>query len=230
MQNLYLFMTIIKKTDEEEFSEFYIKKNATPVYSTLCEGAANSEMLNLLGFEKSDKVLMQSIICEDLVPELCEGLTYELGIDLPDRGIAIAIPLSSIASRAMFEKIASTANATQKDAKTDSGANAERKYNMELIVSICPKGSAAEVMKVARAAGAAGGTIIKAKGTAREGLDTFFGMAISNEKEVIFIVSKKERRNPIMQAVATYKCPEGVSPITFSLPVSDVAGLRLVKD
>ena len=221
-------MSIIKKTDEEEFSEFYIKNGATPVYSTLCEGAANSEMLTLLGLEKSDKMLMQSIVCEALVPQLCEGLTYELGIDLPDRGIAIAIPLSSIASRALLEKIEATARPDV--TKSDVNTNTERKHSMELIVSICPKGSATEVMKVARNAGAAGGTVIKAKGTAREGLDTFFGMAISNEKEVIFIVSKKEQRNPIMQAVATYKCPEGVSPITFSLPVSDVAGLRLVKD
>ncbi len=217
-------MTIINKSDEEQFLEFYLKQNISPVYSTLCDGAANSETLNILGIEKSEKVLMQFLVCESMISILCEKLTYDMGIDLPNRGIAISIPLSSIASRRLLEKLQT--QTVQPPTNTET----ERKYNMELIVSICPKATSAEVMKAARGAGAGGGTIIKAKGTAGEGLDTFFGMAISNEKEIILIVTKKEQRNAIMQAVAAYKCPEGYSPIAFSLPVSDVAGLRLARE
>ena len=228
MQNLYLFLTIIKKSDEEEFCRFFAKQNALPVYSTLCEGAAHSDTLSLLGIEKSQKVLMQSLLTEDHARKIRADLTYDLDIDLPDRGIALSIPLSSIASRAVLERVQGKAPKYEDGQKIQF--DEERKLNMELIYSICPKGSSAEVMKAARAAGATGGTIIKAKGTAAEGTDTFFGMAISNEKEVIIIVAKKENRNPIMQAIASYKSPEGISPIAFSLPVSDVAGLRLMKE
>lgn len=228
MQNLYLFVTIIKKNDEEEFSEFFIKQNALPIYSTLCEGATNSDTLNILGIEKSQKVFMQSIVTEDHAKQLKIGLTYDMHIDLPDRGIAISIPLSSIASKTLFEKIQSQGQAACDRDKIQFSD--ERKFNMELIISICPKGNSAEIMKAARKAGAAGGTIIKAKGTAGEGLDTFFGMSISNEKEIILIVAKKDSRSPIMQAIASYKSPDGLQPIAFSLPVSDVAGLRLMRE
>ena len=221
-------MTIIKKSDEEEFSEFFIHQNAVPIYSTLCEGAANSDTLSLLGIEKSQKVLMQSIVTDEHAKKLKVDLTYDMDIDLPDRGIALSIPLSSIASRQLLERIESHGPSAEEGEKIKF--NDERKLNMELIYSICPKGNVAEIMKAARAAGATGGTIIKAKGTAAEGTEKFFGMAISNEKEIILIVTKKENRNPIMQAIASYKSPEGLSPIAFSLPVSDVAGPRLMRD
>ena len=55
---------------------------------------------------------------------------------------------------------------------------------MELIITICIKGNSDNIMKLAREAGATGGTVIKAKGTA-SGSDMFFGMAISDEKEII---------------------------------------------
>lgn len=228
MQNLYLFMTIIKKNDEEEFSDFFIKHNALPVYSTLCEGTTNSDTLSILGIEKSQKVLMQSIVTEDHAKKLKIDLTYDMDIDLPDRGIAISIPLSSIVSKTLLEKIRDQGQTVCSEDKIQFSD--ERKLNMELIISICPKGNSTEIMKAARTAGAAGGTIIKAKGTAGEGLDTFFGMSISNEKEIIFIVAKKDVRTPIMQAISSYKSPEGLQPITFSLPVSDVAGLRLMRE
>lgn len=221
-------MTIIKKSDEEEFSEFFIKQNAIPIYSTLCEGATNSDTLSILGIEKSPKILMQSIVTEEHAKKLKVDLTYDMDIDLPDRGIAISIPLSSIASRALLDKIESQGPAADGEEKIKFSD--ERKFNMELIISICPKGNSAEIMKAARTAGAGGGTIIKAKGTAGEGNDTFFGMSISNEKEIIFIVAKKDIRNSIMQAIASYKSPEGFHPIAFSLPVDNVAGLRLMRE
>ncbi len=229
MQNLYLFITIVNKSDADEFLEFYAKENSVPIYSTLCDGAANSETLSILGFEKSEKMLMQSIVTEGQVKRLKVNLTYDMDIDLPNRGIAVAIPLSSIASRSLCEKIQS--HEPEPDGENEIKFNDERKLNMELIVSICPKGSSADVMKTARAAGATGGTIIKAKGSSREGFDTFFGMSISDEKEIIYIVAKKEKRNSIMQAIASHNCgDENHHPMAFSLPVSEVAGLRLMKD
>ncbi len=229
MQNLYLFITIVNKDDADEFSAFYVRENVAPIYSTLCDGATNSKTLSILGFEKSEKMLMQSIVTEGQVKKLKVDLTYEMDIDLPNRGIAVAIPLSSIASRALCEKIQSHEPKTPSEDEIKFFD--ERKLNMELIVSICPKGNSADIMKAAQGAGATGGTIVKAKGTAREGFDTFFGMSISDEKEIIYIVAKKEKRNAIMQAIASHNCgDENHHPLAFSLPVSDVAGLRLMKD
>ena len=224
MQNLYLFLSIIKRVDAEQFARFYLEHGSAPIYSSLCQGTARSETLDMLGLEKSEKILMQSIVTHNKMYELKDELTHKMQIDLPDRGIALAIPLSSLASRKVLSHIvkdASEENVTPKNLY-------ERKIAMELVISICAKGHSDEIMKAARAAGAAGGTILKAKGTAESGTDTFFGMSITNEKEITYIVTRKEQKSDIMKAIASYTYGDNAHPIVFSLPVTETAGFRLL--
>lgn len=222
MQNLYLFITIIKKSDGKEFLDFFLERDVSPIYSTIGRGTANSKTLSLLGLEQSEKLIMQSIVTSSKVYQLKNDLTKKMSIDLPDRGIALAIPLSSIASRRVLDHILS-----EQATKEENQLITERKIDMELIIAICLKGNSDKIMDVARAAGATGGTVVKAKGTA-SGSDMFFGMAISDEKEIIYIVSRKEQKSDIMKAIASYTNEHGTHPIAFSLPVSETAGFRLL--
>jgi len=216
-------MTIIKKSDSEEFIDFYLKHDAAPIYSTICQGSANSKTLDLLGLEKSEKIMMQSLVPHNKLAELKNDLTRNMSIDLPDRGIALAIPLSSIASRRVLNHIVKDENEENIQKETS-----ERSIEMELVVSICAKGHSDEIMNAAREAGARGGTIVKAKGTASAGTDKFFGMAISDEKEITYIVTKKDQKSTIMKAIASYTYADGAHPIVFSLPVTETAGFRLL--
>ena len=161
MENLYLFISIVKKSDSNEFLDFFLKHNVAPIYSSIGHGAASSETLSLLGLEQSEKMVNQSIVTKSKMYELKEALAREMSLDLPDRGIAVAIPLTSLASRRILDHILEE----QKDAP-EIQEIPERKIIMELIIAICIKGNSDNIMKVARETGAAGGTIIKAKGTA----------------------------------------------------------------
>lgn len=224
MQNIYLFITIIKKSDGKEFLDFFLDHSVAPIYSTIGHGAATSETLSILGLEQSEKIVMQSIVTTSKMYELKIALTREMSIDLPDRGIALAVPLSSIASKRVLDHIL-----TEQTGETqENHGTPERKMDMELIISICIKGNSDNIMKVAREAGATGGTVVKAKGTV-SGSDTFFGMAISDEKEMIYIVSRKEQKSDIMKAIASYTIEQGTHPIIFSLPVTETAGFRLME-
>ena len=98
---------------------------------------------------------------------------------------------------------------------------------MQLIIAMCIRGNSDKIMNAAREAGARCGTVVKAKGTA-SGSDMFFGMAISDEKEIIYIVARKEEKTEIMKAIASYTNEHGTHPITFSLPVTETAGFRLL--
>ena len=223
MQNVYVFITIINKSDAKEFLEFFIDRDAAPIYSSICQGSANSKTLALLGLERSEKVLMQSLVPHNKLAMLKDGLTHKMDLDLPNRGIALAVPLTSIASRNVLSHILE-GQGDENEIIEDTG----RKIEMELIVSICAKGHSDDKMNAARAAGARGGTIIKAKGTAAAGTDKFFGMAISDEKEITYIVAKKEQRTDIMKAIASYTYADNAHPIVFSLPVTETAGFRLL--
>ena len=96
----------------------------------------------------------------------------------------------------------------------------------EVILAIVNSGYAEEAMAVARAEGARGGTILNARGVAREKEAAFFGITIHAEKEILMLVVEKENRNKILNVL--YKemgMDKKAQGIVFSLPVSDVAGL-----
>ena len=98
--------------------------------------------------------------------------------------------------------------------------------NHEVIFAIVNAGFAEEAMDVARAQGARGGTILNARGVAREKEAAFFGIPIHPEKEILMLVVEKEIRDRILNAL--YKemgMGKKAQGIAFSLSVSDVAGL-----
>ena len=98
--------------------------------------------------------------------------------------------------------------------------------NHEVIFAIVNSGFAEEAMDVAREQGARGGTILNARGVAREEAAAFFGITIHADKEILMMVVEKDIRDAILNAL--YKemgMEKKAQGIVFCLPVSDVAGL-----
>ena len=98
--------------------------------------------------------------------------------------------------------------------------------NHEVIFAIVNSGFAEVAMEVARDNGARGGTILNARGVAREKEAAFFGITIQPEKEILMMVVEKDIKddvlNALYQEMGMAKKAQGIA---FSLPVSDVAGL-----
>ena len=98
--------------------------------------------------------------------------------------------------------------------------------NHEVIFAIVNEGYAEEVMDIAREQGVRGGTILNARGVAKEDAATFFGITLHSEKEILMMVVEKEIRDAVLNAI--YKqmgMAKAAQGIAFSLPVTDVAGL-----
>ena len=98
--------------------------------------------------------------------------------------------------------------------------------NHEVIFAIVNEGYAEEVMDIAREQGVRGGTILNARGVAKEDAATFFGITLHSEKEILMMVVDKEIRDAVLNAI--YKqmgMAKSAQGIAFSLPVTDVAGL-----
>ena len=96
-----------------------------------------------------------------------------------------------------------------------------------LIVAITAKGNTDTVMDAARSAGARGGTVINARGTAPGAKAKFFGLSISNEKEIEYILTHKSDKDKIMHAIMeTAGMHTDAQTVLFSLPVDSMVGLR----
>ncbi len=98
--------------------------------------------------------------------------------------------------------------------------------NFDLVISIVNRGHSDLVVEASREAGANGGTIIYGRGTGVHERDSFMGVSIQPEKEIIMTLTSSETRNKIMETISEKAelDSEGMG-ICFSLPVSKVRGI-----
>ena len=221
MKNLYWFVTIIQRSDAREYEEFYLEHDVNVTYSIPCNGTAHAKTLNLLGLERTEKTMMFSVVTHDTLTTLKRRLTVDMKIDLPNRGVAMAVPLSGMGGMQALEYFTNG-----QLIEPDETEEKKMQSDYELIVAIYEKGYTDMVMDAAREAGARGGTTIKAKGTAA-GAEKFFGLSLAVEKEVVLIVSSQEKKKDIMKAIMQKAGVETKAhALVFSLPVSETAGFR----
>ncbi len=100
-------------------------------------------------------------------------------------------------------------------------------HSHELIVCIVNRGFSDEVMDAAREAGAGGGTVLNARGTANQDAEKAFRIKVQPEKEMVMILVPTEVKDGILHAL--YKAVGLNTPgqgIAFSLPVDDVVGMK----
>ena len=99
-------------------------------------------------------------------------------------------------------------------------------YENEVIFCIVNSGYSEAVMDAAKKIGARGGTILDARGTARLEAETFFGITVQPEKEIVMIVVPSKIKDDVLHAL--YK-EVGLDTkgqgIAFSLPVDGVVGI-----
>lgn len=97
----------------------------------------------------------------------------------------------------------------------------------EMIFCIINAGYSETVMDAAREAGARGGTVIRARGTAGKEAEEVFRITVHPDKEVIMILVPKDIKDAVLEAI--YKSA-GMSTagqgIAFSLPVNKTVGLQ----
>ena len=233
MQNMYFFITITNRADDKDFINFFERYDVNNIYSAPAYGTARDTVLDLLGLARTEKTVHTSLLPESKMKHLIGRLTHEMLIDLPGRGIALAVPLSSIGGRDAFNYFCAgeEEQASSQKKQNDSESEDTHMQHTELIVVICEKGHTDLVMDAARDAGARGGTVTRAKGTGSQYTDKFFGLSIAEEKEVIYIVSTKENKPAIMKEImAKAGGSTAAHAVVFSLPVTDTAGLRLFDD
>ena len=96
----------------------------------------------------------------------------------------------------------------------------------EAIFCIVNAGFSDDVMFAARKAGAAGGTIIKGRGTAPLEAERLFKISVQPEKEIVLLLVPENIKDAVLrelyQSVGLDRAGQG---IVFSLPVDKALGL-----
>lgn len=225
MSELYMMVTITNRNLTRKFTNFYKENGVDISVTTVGRGTAASEILDYFGLEGAEKSVLFHVVTGETWKALKVGLQRKLQIDVPGIGIAFVIPLSSIGGKKTLNYLTSGQNFV----KGEESALKDTRY--ELLVVIANQGYTELIMDAARSVHAAGGTVIHAKGTGTEKAEKFLGVTLVPEKEMVFIVVRKNQKNDIMRAIMDQAGLESKArSIVFSLPVTDTAGMRLMEE
>ena len=185
----------------------------------MCRGTATTEHLSLYGLLPTQKALLTTVADGEQTRRLMRAAKLKLFIDIPGNGIMMSVPIKSIGGGRSMAYLT--------DRQNPGGEKPAMTFEHELIYVILNEGCSDLVMAAARSAGATGGTVLSAKGTGIKESEKFLGISLANEKDVVLILAEAARKAAIMQAIIRDAGPQSpAGAICFSLPVSQVAGLR----
>ena len=182
-------------------------------------GTASNGVLQLLGLGDTSKDIVYIIVKNSL-----KAAVYDAIITASEKkahfGLMFTLNTPDfIRAGHLNEK---SEESTESDNSAPKGEEAMSDKNYQMINVIVNKGYAEDAMEAARKAGAGGGTIMGARGTAKEGDAAFFGMKIVPEKEMLMILVPAEKKNDIVAAITALPCfAEAGSGIVFCNEAQD---------
>lgn len=225
MNQVYMMVIITTRGIRGRMLPFLKKNNIQVTFATLGNGTANSAILDYFGMEASEKAVYFSLVTQDTWKNFQKALYHEMKIDIAGRGIAFLVPLSSIGGKKTLQYLTAGQEIIIKEEST------LKNTDFELLITIANSGHIETIMDAARSAQAPGGTVIHAKGTGKEQAKKFLGISLAEEKEIILIVVRSRQKNKIMRAIMEQAgTGTAAGAIAFSLPVTSVAGLRLLEE
>ena len=176
----------------------------------LGRGTAHNSILQLLGIGDTSKDIAQIIVKSDAFATVAEAIKAAEATQRSHYGVLLSMDVIDF-----YRAGDDMSSFIEKDSTMDNN-----NLGGELIQVIVNKGYADDAMAAARKAGAFGGTVINARGTAKPDDKKFFGMQIVPEKEILLIVVPKDKATEVYNAICSISClSEKGSGIVFRLPV-----------
>ncbi len=225
MSAVNLFLLIIPRELTDGYGLYLRTAGLKTTFSFPCEGTANPRILSRLGLEKNEKTLILSMMDGTSAQKLMENCISDMGLNMPGNGIAMRIPVQAAGGATALKLLTENMPVNPDKEKTME----QNTFPCSLVVAICVGGHSDDVMKAARNAGAGGGTVVHAKGTAGELAEKFLGISLADEKDLVLILAARKNRDGIMRAVMDQAgLQSDAHTVCFALPVESVAGLRSI--
>ena len=99
MGRLYAMITIVDRKVGKKYLELYQKNEHHVSFTSLGAGTASSDILDYLGLDAAEKLVVFSVQQEESWFYIKKQLQQKLKIDAPGGGIAFIVPLSSIGGK-----------------------------------------------------------------------------------------------------------------------------------
>ncbi len=224
---LKLLTTIVDRGKGQSVAGLMKKEGVLFHTILLGKGTARKALLNYLGLGETEKDVVISTIHAEGGHHVLRKLMQAMRLDVPGRGIAFTIPLSSVGGAKTLSYLTGIEQGGPgKEPVSKYEVNDMDNLEHSLVITIVNRGFSDQVMAAAAKAGARGGTVLHARGAGHEEAEKFFGITIQPEKEVVLILLRREQKHAVMQEICS---DAGLSTpghgFSFSLPVDEVLGV-----
>ena len=182
------------------------------------EGTASSELLDVLGLGGTERDVLFSLASKGPAERLMGLLKEDRPESLQAKGLVFDMPLTGL------NNIVAAALERQSRQQTEKGGLPMEKHGGDsLILLIVNQGHTGDVMNTARAAGARGGTMLRARQSDGGEAGRFYGLELQEEKEIVLIVASGETRTAIMETVnKKHGLRSSAGAVILSLPLDHV--------
>lgn len=186
-------------------------------------GTVSSAVLNLLGIKNQKKEVVSYLLKSEQAAAMLDYLDERLHLKKLGHGIAFVTEVTSAAAFPDQEK--DEAGIEGNSAGSKGGAGVFKKLTV-----IVDRGSADDVMDIARRAGVRGGTILHGRGGGAE-FATLLGVAIEPEKELVIILTPDHLIADVVQALFKgLNLDQPGKGVLFVEPILETRGLYEMSD
>ena len=221
MEAMKVILSIVERGKGAAMIRLYRKRQVPMHLQCPGKGTATSEIMDILGLGSSEKDVVVSFAAASAARKLLHDLDNELRGSTGGAGIVVLIPVSGLNSL-----VASLAAYHAESLKEKEWKKEMERTENSLILVACAQGCTDDVMATAKAHGARGGTVIKARLSGREELEQAYELELKAEREIVAIVAPTELRGPIMEAVNTgHGLRSEAQAILCALPIEQIVRL-----
>lgn len=213
-----LFCVIVNHGVGSKIIKFAKQHGISGATVILGKGTIKNHWLEALEFFEIRREIVFVVAEKELGYSVMNEIEKKFDLKKPNHGIAFTFSLNNFlgARYCIFTK------------KVKREIGEKIMYNAVFVV--VDKGQAESVIEAANSAGSRGGTIINARGSGIHETETLFSMAIEPEKEIVFIISKSDLTDPIVNKIREeLKIDEPGKGIIFVLDVNKTYGLFNTK-
>ena len=222
MEAMKLMISIVERGQGKELHKLYRSRHIPLHLQCAGRGTATSEIMDILGLGSSEKDVLVSWAAASAAKRLLSQLNGELREIVKASGIVFTVSISGLNSL-VAALSAYQAENLKKELRGES--QVERAENSVILIS-CTRGCTDEIMSTAKAHGARGGTVVKARLAGQEDLEQAYDMELEEEREILAIVVSTQLRAPIMEAVnSAHGLRSKAQSIVCSLPIEDLIHL-----
>ena len=230
VHSLLLLVTIVSRNQGAYFTDTFSKHGASLSISMFAHSMPPADIISLLGNESTTKKdLVLTIVRKNEVKEYLDIIKKRFSISKASKGIAFTLPVSSVSGIVVYKYLSDYNKEERTMSKEENKEEIiqNKENDFELIMAIVNKGLTDLVMEAARKKGARGGTISVARGTGNSELAKYYGVVIQPEKEIVYIVVRKDIKDDVMKAIYDEAGLDSKGQgIIISLPISDTVGLE----